>query len=302
MMNELNSDFCIEIEFERGSSDRPSRVFRAMAGLIDGMQALDVSLAQAIDARIRPQLILEEIQVGSIRSWLRNRILDIDDDALEKLDFKKIIGDYLVKAKYRILERLKDKDGLDAQRVKELQGELQQLAEETRVRKIPSYGVVRRRELAEFWIRTSESTAVLGQSDVAKFISAAGQIVLPKGTFLDDEIKEQILTQDISTAETVLLLKVKKPDYLGQSRWLFHQDGHPIEASLDDKEWLSAFQNREIVVRPGDSLKARLKTEIRKGYDKEDISVRYSVTKIIDVIPGDKGTQGSLFPEARPFT
>jgi len=302
MMNELSSDFCIEIDFERGSSDRPSRVFKAMAGLIDGMQALDVSLAQAIDARIRPELILQEIEVGSIKSWLRNRIVDIDDDALKKLDFKKIIGDYLVKAKYRILERLKDKDSLDAQRVKELQGELQQLAEETRVRKIPSYGVVRRRELAEFWIRTSESTAVLGESDVAKFISAAGEIVLPKGSFLNDEIKEQILTQEISTHETVLLLKVKKPDYLGQSRWLFHHNGHPIEASIDDKEWLAAFQNREIVVGPGDCLKARLKTEISKGYDKEDISVRYWVTKIIDVIPGDKGTQASLFREDKPLS
>jgi len=296
-MDDLKSDFCIEIDFKKSSSERPSRVFKAMAGLIDSMQALDVSLAQTIDARIRPELILQDIEVGSIKSWLRNRILEIDDDALKTLDIKKIIGDYLVKAKYRILERLKTKDSLDASEIKELQEQLQKLAEETRVRKIPSYGVVRYRELAEFWIRTSESTAVLGESDVAKYISGSGQIILPKGAFLDDETKEQILTQEISTEETVLLLKVKKPDYLGQSRWLFHHDKHPIEANIDDKEWLSAFQNREIIIRPGDSLKARLKTEVRKGYDKEDIAVHYCVTKIFDVIADDKGTQASLFPE-----
>jgi len=300
MTDELKSDFCIEIDFERGSSERPSRVFEAMAGLIEGMQALDISLAQAIDARIRPELVLEEIEVGSIKSWLRNRIIEIDDEALKKLDYKKTIGDYLVNAKYHILERLKDKDSLNDPNVKELQGELQRLVEETRVRKIPSYGVVRRKVLTEFWIKTSESTAVLGERDVARYISAPGQILLPKGFVLSEEIKEEILTQEITTSETVLFLKVKKPDYLGQSKWLFQHEGHPIEASIENKEWLEAFQNREIVVQPGDSLKVRLKTEVKKGYDREDISVRHYVTKVIDVIVGDKGTQGSLFPEDKP--
>ncbi|HUT17462.1 MAG TPA: hypothetical protein VMW84_04105 [Acidobacteriota bacterium] len=300
MTDELKSDFCIEIDFERGSFERPSRVFEAMAGLIEGMQALDIKLAQAIYVRLRPELVLEEIEAGSIRSWLRNRIIETDDEALEKLDYKKIIGDYLVKAKYRVLERLKDRDSLEESKVKELQGELQQLAEETKVRKIPSYGIVRRRVLAEFWIKTSESTAVLGERDVARYISTPGQIVLPKGSVLPDEIKEEILTQEISTSETVLLLKVKKPDYLGQSRWLFHYDGHPIEASIEDKDWLESFQNSDIIVRPGDSLKASLKTEVKKGFDKEDVSVRYYVTKVIDVVVGDKGTQGSLFQEDKP--
>lgn len=44
MTDELKSDFCIEIDFERGSSEKPSRVFEAMAGLIQGMQTLDVIL------------------------------------------------------------------------------------------------------------------------------------------------------------------------------------------------------------------------------------------------------------------
>ncbi len=154
--------------------------------------------------------------------------------------------------------------------------------------------------MAEFWIKTSESTAVLGERDIAKFISAPGEVLLPKGSFISEEIKEEILTKEISTSETVLLLKVKKPDYLGQSKWLFHHNGHPIEASIEDKEWLDAFQSRKIVVRPGDSLKARLKTEIMRGYDKEDVSVRYYIIKVLDVIAGEKGTQSYLFTENNP--
>lgn len=297
MTDQLKSDFCIEIDFERASSESPSRVFEAMAGVIQGVRMLDFGLAEVIDARIQPELVLQEIEVASLRSWLRNRIVEIEDEALSKLDFKKIVGDYLVRAKYRILERLRDEDSLNERNIKELQAELQELAEQTKVRKIPAYGAVKRRLLTEFWIKTSESTAVLGARDAAKYISAPGEVVLPRGSLLADEIKEEMLTQEISTTETVLFLRVKKPDYLGQSRWLFHHDGHPIEATIENKEWLAAFQRREILVRPGDSLKARVKTEIRKGYDKEDVSVRYYVTNVIDVIPGGTGTQPSLFPE-----
>jgi hypothetical protein len=216
------------------------------------------------------------------------------------LDVKAIIGNYLVSAKYRILKRLRDKDSLQDQNIKELQEELQKLAEETKIRKIPSYAIVRRRTLTEFWIRNSESTSVLGEADIAKYISSLGEVVLNKGQPISDEMRDQLLTNEIKESETVLILKVKKPDYLGYSRWLFHHDGHPIEASIEDKNWLSAFQNRQVIVRPGDSLKARLRSEIRTGYDSEDILVHHYVTHVIEIIPGEDNAQTFLFPEDEP--
>jgi len=85
MEERLETDFCFEIDFEKGSYENPSRVFKAMSGLIDSVQFLDLNLAQAIDISIRPQIILQEIEVGSLKSWLRNIIVGVEDEALKKL-------------------------------------------------------------------------------------------------------------------------------------------------------------------------------------------------------------------------
>ena len=65
----LPGDFCLEIDFERGSGD-PKRVFRAMGELIEAYQELDVHLAHSIDVRLEPALVLQEVEAGSLRSWL----------------------------------------------------------------------------------------------------------------------------------------------------------------------------------------------------------------------------------------
>ncbi len=294
---ELKSDFCLEINFEENSSEAPSRVFKAMSGLIDGIQLLDSSLGQAIDANIRTQLILHTIEVGSLKSWLRNIVEIADDENLKKLNLKDILGKYLVEAKHWALKHLKDKESPKDVNIKEVQEKLHEIAEKTNLRKIPSYPLVKRKTLAEFYITTSESTSVLAENDSAKYVSSRGEIVLPKGHSIPDEIKEEMVTQETTTDETVLVLKVKKPDYLGRSKWIFRYGRHPIEAGIEDEKWLSQFQERKVIVRPGDCLKARVRTEIKKGYDGEDVSVRYDLIKVMEVIRADNATQSTFFPE-----
>ena len=108
MGNSLTADFCIAIDFEKGS-EAPSRVFRALSYIIDSFHALDKDLIQSIDSKIEPIVLLEDIESGSIKTWLRYIFNELDDEALKKLDWKSIIGRYLVKAKYLIIKFLEDK-------------------------------------------------------------------------------------------------------------------------------------------------------------------------------------------------
>lgn len=86
---DLKADFCIEIDFEKGS-ESPSRVFRTMTGLIETFQDIDrdliQSINQSINEKIEPVVIIEDIEAGSLRTWLANRIRDIDDEALKNID------------------------------------------------------------------------------------------------------------------------------------------------------------------------------------------------------------------------
>ena len=94
------ADFCIEIDY-RKESENPSRVFRSMYELIDSFQEIDKNLVTAIDVHIEPILLLEDIETGSIKVWLRNLLKAIPDDSAYNLDWKPIVGQYLVRAKGR---------------------------------------------------------------------------------------------------------------------------------------------------------------------------------------------------------
>ena len=105
-MNELpKADFCIEISYKKGSGS-PSRVFRSMSELIDSFQEIDRKLVTSIDVNIEQILLLEDIEAGSIRVWLRSVLKLIPDDAAYNLDWKPIVGQYLVRAKKAMVDFL----------------------------------------------------------------------------------------------------------------------------------------------------------------------------------------------------
>src|SRR6202047_5478333 len=101
----VEADFGIEIGFKPGS-DAPSRVFRTMTALIEAFETVDRELVNSV-ARVQPVLLLEDIEVGSIKTWLRTQLEALDDQALKSGEWKKVLGIYLVKAKYIIIDFLK---------------------------------------------------------------------------------------------------------------------------------------------------------------------------------------------------
>src|ERR1700678_2263261 len=108
MAEPLRADFGIEVTFASGTPD-PARVFRSMTSLIDSFQYFDKDLIQVIDVQIDPILLLEDIEAGSLRTWLRSLISTVDDSALKEGDWKKVVGAYLLKAKYILVKRLEGK-------------------------------------------------------------------------------------------------------------------------------------------------------------------------------------------------
>lgn len=288
-------DFGIEIDFDKDSLD-PARVFRAMSGLIDSFQTLDRSLAGSIDVSIQPVLMLEDIEAGSLKAWLRSALLSADDQALKSGEWKRIVGNYLVKAKYIVLRFLEDKEKLsNREDIARLQRELMTVAEETEVRWIPAYNPVPLPRLLGSIQSVNEAVGHLGQKDKAKFISEDGEANLNLTLQFSISEMEELLTSEIIPSDSIMILKVKKPDYLGESKWEF-VFGRGIEAKILDLEWLARFQNRTEDVRPGDALRASVRTEVRYGYQGDVVGTSYSILKVIEVIRFNPPVQGKLSP------
>ena len=118
-------------------------------------------------------------------------------------------------------------------------------------------------------------------------------------TFL---ILEDITTGSLRTCLTTMLrsvddaevIKVKKPDYLGDSMWELKYRDRVIPAKITDHDWLLEFQSRKVDVRPGDALSVVLQTQINYGFQGEEISVHYRILKVKEVIPDTSPEQGDL--------
>ena len=82
-----------------------------------------------------------------------------------------------------------------------------------------------------------------------------------------------------------MILKVKKPDFLGNSMWEFNHEGHPISASILDQGWLADFREHGLGVRPGVALRALVRVEASYDDDSEALPARYAVLKVYEVIP-----------------
>ena len=295
MDNKLEADFCIEIDFIKGSEE-PQRVFSTLSELIETFQRLDESLAYSISSKLEPALLLEDVESGSIKLWLATVLKSIDDDAIKNLSWKKLIGAYLVKAKYRIIDFLNDKTTItDVVEIEKLEKGLYKLAEETDVLHIPHYQKIERRKLMLSIEEISSSIKKLNKNDKAYYSTKFDKKVPFNFDFYvsPEKIEELIVMEKIPNKET-MILKVKKPDYLGESMWEFKGVEGVIEVKILDMAWLRKFQDRQFVLRPGDSIKAIVNVEVHYGYDSEVVIRKYSIEKVLKIIPMTNNKQLSI--------
>ncbi len=291
----------VEIDFELGTPD-PARVFRAMAGLIQTLAELDRDLAGSIAVTIRPTLILDGIEAGSIRSKLRTVIEALDDEGLKNLDWRPFVGQYLVKGKLALLRRLRDKPTISSSaEIGEIQRDLRLLAESTDVATFPHYAVVPARKLLGDLTQLGQAVANLLPSDRVTVISGGSEVPVNVEFRLTDEMAEELLTSEVHQTETVLTLMVKKPDYLGDSMWELRYGDRTIPAKILDEAWLKEFQAGRVDLKPRDSIKALIRARVKIGADGGQVGEHFSVVKVIGVreyrsieqqllLPGDDPT------------
>lgn len=290
-------EFCIKIDFQR-DSESPARVFKAMTGLIEAFEKLDRQLVKSVDVNIEPMLLLEDIETGSIKAWLRTRIADLDDKDIRNLNWKAAIGVYLVKAKYIVVDFLADKTEIsNRSELQTLQQHLLQAAEDTNMKQIPAYAPLALPAVIESIQSLSAALVHLNSKDQAIYIAGEQQTDFNLNFKVSPETWEQLITKETITNEVEMILKVKRPDYLGDVMWEFRHGQRPISAKINDDTWLARFQSRDVDVRPGDAIRARVRVEVEYGFDGEVVATHYLVTEVLAVVPASESLQVTLIPK-----
>ncbi len=297
-MSETNSkaDFCITIDYEKGIGS-PSRVFRAMSDLIDAFQETDKSLVGGIDAKITPILLLEDVQTGSVKSWFKQAVESIDDEGLKKGDWKQVLGKYLVDSKYAIIRFLDKKVDLsDEIELEKLVNEIYELSASTQINHIPAYEPIPRDKLLNNIDKINTALSPLNDTDKATFSKSDGESAsFNLSLYIAPESISDLITSEVLETTSKMILKVKKPDFLGNSQWEFKHDNRIITARILDDDWLESFRNGNVVIRPGDAIRANVLIEVNYGYDREVVSTNYRIITVDEVIDLSPPKQTTLF-------
>lgn len=276
------ADFGFEIDFQRGVGPA-SRVFAATHDFIKACEALDDELVQSIDSSIETILVLEDIQSGSIKTWLRNSLAATEDDALKQLDWKPLVGKYLVRAKYAVIRWIDDES--TPRSLPELRREIQQIAAETDVRHLPDYSAPSPTALVAAIRNFQAVKERLVPGDRATLLTSDGNIDFNLSVSLPiEDIEALAVARTIEVPPAEMILPVKKPDYLGESKWELRHGRRNISATIEDMDWLRQFQNRQVDVRPGDALRCTVRMEYLYGFDNELLTERYTVLAVIEVM------------------
>lgn len=290
---DYNSDFEIKIEFEKNTKE-PANIFYAMGDLINSINHFDNVILDVLPYSCESVIELQSVEIGSIKSKLRTILLKSDDEAIREFDWKKQVGSFLLKAKYKALKWLEDKDSIkDKDEILTLTGELNSLAKVEMMGHTSTFEISSKK-LLESIEYISNSMAKLGENQQAIYISSEGSVIFNKSLLLTPKQIEKIITEREIVSVTESICEVKKPDYIGKSMWEFYLDERHIKVSFDDYEWLSKFQSGHIDLRPGDSMDITLESTIYLDENNSLVEVAYRLLKVKRIIKHSKSTQISL--------
>jgi hypothetical protein len=276
------ADFAFLIDFKKGEGSA-SRVFAATHDFIRACEKLDAELVQSIDASIETIMMLEDIEVGSIKTWLRTALTSVEDDALKSLDWKKAVGAYLVKAKYAVIRWTEDTAA--PEQLPDLRREIQQIAQETDVRHLPDYSPPSPTALVNAMRDFQGVKDHLIPGDRAVMMTPTGDVEMNLTIrWPVEDIEALAVARTIEAPATEMILAVKKPDYLGTSKWELRHGKRTIQAKIENQDWLRRFQNREVDVRPGDALRCVVAISHLYGHDNELLAERYTILEVAEVL------------------
>lgn len=292
-----SNDFELRIDFVP-SKGEPTRIFEAMTQLIRAVQSMDEELCKSLGKPCSSRLVLEDVTSGSLLARFTEIVEDLPDEALRNAEWKKIIGHFLIKAKYAFLEWSNKRKKITGRaEVVELQKELMDVAQETGLKLLPAYAPIPIDRVVIVVQRVQTAIAILDVGETASINSILGMLPIQGGLSVPDSIVQELVTSEVLESEGIRIVKVKKPDFIGRSMWSLRYGDATIDAHMHDVEWLQRFQNALEPVLPGDSLRVRMKERVYYGYQGDIVQRQNEILEVIEVIKPQYNHQVELFEE-----
>lgn len=288
MKTALSNEYNLRLEYKIGCKN-PSNLFISMSKAIEAFKKADIMLARSINQVISTEQTLEELKLGSIFTRIR-QVVEYNEDTFDSLEtFEKPINNYFEKGKQAIIEEIeKKRDFSQISDIDNVISRIDDIAEKTGIKKIVNYAEIPQNEAIDTIESIIEINENLGKDELVKYSSdtiTEETNITKEATISIKKIEDSRKSQVIEN-EREVIFRIKKPDFIGESKWDFKHGTRTISAKIMDEAWIKDFHSKKVNVAPGDSFRAL--TNIIEHYDKYGnlLSDEYTILKINEIISG----------------
>lgn len=287
------------------NKDSPQSAFKTLSEMIESFQYIDNVLLSPLAIEIESTILLDNISIGSLRSRfknvicsdvVRNGLMSIDDDLISDISINRIIGFFLVKGKYLLIDFIdKNRNNYTNNNLIELSKTITQIADEYKITQIPGYHPIDQKSILESTQKITHARSIMTATDTVEFITSEGSLYIPKLAEIEESQWDELLSSDHKYSHTILILKVKKADFIGESMWEFKYEDNTYPMKIYDHDWLDKYHKGEYDLRPGDSVRAEVDITTVYDLNGEVSKIHYTITKITEIIRNNPPEQESLF-------
>lgn len=279
------SDIQFTIDFHEGHGSA-ARVFDIASGIVRAFEDLDRVLTSTVDSHISTDLIIEDVEKSSLKVWLRNVLQSSDDQAIKELNWKKLVGKYLLDAKYIALEWLDQSIAADGTvPIEDLTEKIRTLAERTDVRHLPDYPPLNRARLAQPLDAIQRTKAKFEEGERLTITLGSSEYTVDlKSRWLPSEHLPEAQSEQELSNDIDMVLVIRKPDFLGNSQWQFRHGKASLSAPIHDEEWVDEFRRGVHPIKPGDALRVRVRFEYSYNMNGDLEDQKVSIIKVYSII------------------
>lgn len=279
-------DFTLELRFEPDTDDA-TEILRSLSSLSRALISLDRTLLSMILPSSSIRHVLHGFETGSLKSRIRSLVTPSRSEELREKDWSRPTKAFLEEGKHFLLRWMHTHETVESpEQLAEPSSTLLDLAKKADILRVPSYARPATRKLLHDFAELSDGVASLSHTDEALLETSHITTPLPKAFFLSHANADDLSIT--STHTDTAVLGIKKPDYLGSSKWEFRLGGRVIHATIRHEEWLAGFQNGEIPLGPGDAIRARILVEFRPRLDGRGDEPAFTVLEVLEVLERDK--------------
>lgn len=273
----VEGEIALVIDYTPGKSEALEVLAGAMR-LIESLDRLDHCLLSSIDSTLEPVSILNDVQHSSLKVLLARALRKMPDEHLKSLDWKKWLGDLLVKGKYRLLQKI----DADAPELRQVLNELDsdyKAAPGVLIGYTPPT-VANVREALDDVVKARAllpGQRVIMQTEFGDIDLVDVTENLPKQTPVDGP-------QQTITNQGTEFFRVKAPDMLGSSQWTVIRNNRSVKVDMLHQGWIDAYHARQHSLLPGDSLQCRFEETVVYDASGNEIERKLAIVEVLRVI------------------